>query len=163
MIMPQKRLPQKFKETTSSQSNPAALLSSCLVGIKSRYDGNHKLRKGLLRQLGKCLIIPVCPEQLGGLPTPRSRAEIVGGNGFDVLKGEAKVINSEGHDVTAQFIKGAREALRMIRLNKIERVFLKEGSPSCGVERFGRREKQTGPGVTTALLLKEGIRVLGVD
>jgi uncharacterized protein YbbK (DUF523 family) len=121
------------------------------------------LRKGLLRQLEKCLIVPACPEQIGGLPTPRSQSEIIGGNGFDVLKRKAKVIDSEGEDVTAQFVKGAMEVLRILRLNNIKTVFLKEGSPSCGVARFGRKENQNGPGVTTALLLQKGIRVLGVD
>jgi uncharacterized protein YbbK (DUF523 family) len=90
------------------------LLSSCLVGIKSRYDGRHKLRKGLLRKLGDHLIIFVCPEQLGGLPTPRSRAEVIGGSGFNVLTGKAKVVNGQGQDVTAPFIpKGRKKPLKL--------------------------------------------------
>jgi len=161
--MPKKKSSSKINPKTPSTSNPIVLLSACLTGIRSRYDGHHKLRKGLLRELRGHLIIPVCPEQLGGLPTPRSRAQIIGGSGLDVLRKKAKVVNAQGQDVTTQFIKGAIETLKIIRMNHIEKAFLKEGSPSCGTQRCIRREKQSGPGVTTALLLKEGIQVIGVD
>jgi uncharacterized protein YbbK (DUF523 family) len=161
--MPPKRSSLKIKPKTPSTSNQIVLLSACLSGIESRYDGHHKLRRGLLLKLGECPILPVCPEQLGGLPTPRSRAQIIRGNGSDVLKGKARVVNAQGQDVTVQFIKGAKETLKIVRLNKIKRVFLKEGSPSCGAKRCIRREKESGPGVTTALLLKEGIDVIGVE
>ena len=161
--MPQKRSSSKIKPKTPSASNQIVLLSACLTGIKSRYDGHHKLRKGLLRKLGKCPILPVCPEQLGGLSTPRSRAQIIGGNGSEVLKGKARVVNAQGQDVTAQFIKGAKETLKIVRLNNIKKVIFKEGSPSCGTKRCIRREKQSGPGVTTAILQKEGIEVVGIE
>lgn len=161
--MPKKTPSQTFRKKTSHPQPPATLISSCLCGLKTRYDGNHKLRPGLLRTLKTCSILPVCPEQLGGLPTPRSRAQIIGGNGSDVLKGKAKVINLQGQDVTGEYIKGATETLKMVRLNGIRKVFLKEGSPSCGAKRCIRRQKDSGPGVTTALLLQEGVEVIGVD
>jgi len=161
--MPIKKLPSSNKETDPSASKTIVLLSSCLAGLRTRYDGNHKQKRELLRRLKGSAILPVCPEQLGGLPTPRSRAQIVGGDGTDVLRGKARVINEQAQDVTAQFIKGAKETLKIIRLNGAKRAFLKEGSPSCGTLRSVRGKRDSGPGVTTALLLKEGIEVISVD
>lgn len=109
------------------------------------------------------MIVPVCPEQLGGLSTPRRPAEIIGGDGFDVLRGRAKVIDSAGKDVTAYFLKGAREVLTIVRLNQVTRVYLKEGSPSCGTTQIVfKKKKRSGSGVTAALLIKEGIEVVGI-
>lgn len=150
------------KKTEHSGTKDRVLVSACLVGVKSRYDGNQKLRKNLLKKLKGYAIIPVCPEQLGGMSTPRNRSTLVGGNGLDVLRGKARVIDREGKDVTQSFIKGAKEALKIARLNGIQSVYLKEGSPSCGTKQCVRKTKKSGPGVTTALFLKEGIEVIGV-
>lgn len=92
----------------------------------------------------------ICPEQLGGLPTPRAPSKLVGGDGFDVLDGNAKVINTYGDDNTKAFIQGAYAALDMIREQKIRRCFLKDKSPSCGAG-----EKYL-TGVTAALLIRKG-------
>lgn len=96
--------------------------------------------------------IPVCPEQLGGLPTPRTAADLVGGDGHDVLTGKAKVINREGIDVTNQFIRGAQQCLTIVRTQGIETAFLKAKSPSCGLK--------PQVGVTAALLIQHGVRVI---
>lgn len=126
------------------------LVSSCLIGLQSRYDGETGRSRSCLEFLRNSYWIPVCPEQLGGLPTPRRAADIVGGNGYDVLRGTARVIDREGIDVTAQFIRGARQTLYIARSQHIRAILLKSKSPSCSVEM---------PGVTAALLMEKGIVV----
>lgn len=96
--------------------------------------------------------IPVCPEQLGGLPTPRTAADLVGGDGHDVLAGRASVIDSQGRDVTAPFILGARQCLAIAQTQGITTALLKARSPSCGVN--------LRAGVTAALLTANGIKVI---
>lgn len=137
------------------------LVSGCLAGLRCRFDGSENGLPLLL----KCgtAFCPCCPEQLGGLPTPRKAAEIKGGDGFDVLLGRAKVVNEEGEDVTEAFLRGAAETLYLAKLFRIQRAILKEGSPSCGNRRIKdgsfKGVDRPGPGVTAALLKKNGIRV----
>jgi len=141
-----------------------ALISGCLLGINCRYNGKNCLSKYIDIFLKKNNLIPVCPEQLGGLTTPRPKAEIVGGDGFDVLEGKAKVYTMEGDDITEYFIKGAKEVLNLALRFNIEIAYFKEKSPSCGVTLiYNSGELIKGVGVTTALLLKNKIKVLGVD
>ena len=138
-------------------------MSACLLGLGTRHDGKDALNPELLTSLKDKNIIPVCPEQLGGLPTPRPRCEITNGGGKDVLDGRAKVMDEHGKDVTANFIKGAEEVLKTARLTGALKAVLKENSPSCGVNsisRGGARIK--GVGVTTALLKKAGVKATGV-
>ncbi|NQU02659.1 MAG: DUF523 domain-containing protein, partial [Syntrophaceae bacterium] len=85
------------------------IVSACLMGINCRYDGGNCLKEVLISILSKDVFIPVCPEQLGGLPTPRLPSQIVSGNGKDVLDGKARVLDSSGMDVTGNFIRGANE------------------------------------------------------
>jgi uncharacterized protein YbbK (DUF523 family) len=125
-------------------------ISACLLGYKCRYDGKSKKDSALIKLLESEKIFPICPEQLGGLPTPRVPSKLVEGDGFDVLDGNAKVINTDGDDNTEAFIKGAYAALDMIREQKIKRCFLKDKSPSCGAG-----EKYL-TGVTAALLIRKG-------
>lgn len=136
-------------------SNPSPeifLVSSCLVGLCTRYDGRINPDKACISRLKNAIWIPVCPEQLGGLPTPREAADISGGDGRLVLAGKASVLTKSGMDLTAQFIKGAEQVLQIARAQKITAVILKSRSPSCAV---------TGPtGVTAALLLENGFDVL---
>jgi uncharacterized protein YbbK (DUF523 family) len=161
--MIQRRLSRKATTPGLTKSNKKVLVSACLVGVCCRFDGSQQVRSDVLLKLKGEVTIPICPEQLGGLPTPRIRAEIAGGNGFDVLQGKAQVIDSEGNDVTQYFLKGAKEALKIVRLYKIERAYLKEKSPSCGTKKIVFRKKvKHGPGVTTALLMKEGVEVISV-
>ena len=141
---------------------PKIAISACLLGIKCRYDGGDALREELLQNRDDYL--PLCPEQLGGLSTPRNPAEIEGGNGKAVIEGRVVVIDIKGRDVTEQFLKGAEETLQQIKAHKIKKMLLKEGSPSCGVKRIRRAGRDlAGPGVTTALLLKAGITVEGIE
>ena len=95
--------------------------------------------------------IPVCPEQLGGLSTPRTAADLRGGDGHDVLANRASVLDRNGRDVSAEFIRGARQVLAVARARQIELALLKGRSPSCGLNPVG---------VTAALLLENGIHCL---
>lgn len=140
------------------------LVSACLAGEPVRYDGKSctvSLIKSLIAQ-GKAKAI--CPECLGGLPTPRPAAEIQGGTGDDVLVGRAKVIDSNGHDVTTAFIAGAYQALKIVKFYQATAIVLKENSPSCGSQfiyngQFNS-QKRTGFGVTAALLKQHGFEVI---
>lgn len=106
-------------------------VSECLRGTPCRYDGMAKPNKGA-RELVKAGAVCICPEVLGGLDTPRSPAEIQGGDGFDVLCGKAKVVNKAGEDVTAQYVKGAEIVLELCKKYGVTEAVLKEKSPSCG-------------------------------
>jgi len=136
------------------------LISACLVGVNCRYDGANIQNADLLEKIKDEGFIPVCPEQLGGLPTPRPRASIENGTGKEVIAGNAKVIDINGKDITGEFLKGAQEALKIAKLMRVKSAILKERSPSCGVE-FTNSDfkKVTGAGVFTALLKREGIKI----
>lgn len=141
----------------------AVLVSSCLLGHRTRYDGADALCEELIDELQGHEIIAFCPELLGGLPTPRPRAEIAGGTAGKVLDGEAKVTDENGRDVTGEFIKGAQKTLELAREHSISTAYLKEKSPSCGVETvYSQGRLVKGRGVTTELLLREGIDIRGV-
>jgi len=133
------------------------ICSACLLGIKCRYDGKNKLNKKLVELAKKEILIPICPEQLGGLPTPREPAE---------QKGK-KVITKSGKDVTKNFKKGARQVLRIAKLFGIKKAILKQRSPSCGCGQIydgtfsGRIIK--GDGVTATLLKRNGIKVISEE
>lgn len=139
------------------------LISGCLAGVCCRYNQGHNGDDHVLEMMKKQPSIIVCPEQLGGLATPREPAEIVGGDGFDVLEGKACVKNAAGEDVTENFIKGAEETLKIARLYGITKGILKSGSPSCGsgviYDGSFSKTKKEGDGVTTALLKRNGIEV----
>ena len=136
------------------------LISACLVGVNCRYDGANIQNADLLEKIKDEGFIPVCPEQLGGLPTPRPRASIENGTGKEVIAGNAKVIDINGKDITGEFLKGAQEALKIANLMRVKSAILKERSPSCGVE-FTNSDfkKVNGAGVFTALLKREGIKI----
>jgi uncharacterized protein YbbK (DUF523 family) len=140
------------------------LVSSCLVGVLCRYDGNHSLVREMVEMARRMHIIPLCPEQLGGLSTPRPPSIIEGGDGEDVLRGRARVVNDRGEDVTAAFLKGAREALALARLTGAHKAFLKGKSPSCGLRTpYCETETGYGIGVTAALLLRNGLEIVEVN
>lgn len=139
------------------------LVSACLLGLCTRYDGRHNRDDGVLRFCGTHHVIPVCPEQLGGLPTPRPATEIKGGDGGAVLEGAAAVKDQDGNDLTDCFIRGAEQALLLARLGRAAGAVLKSGSPSCGLGRIrdGTFEGgyRKGDGVTAALLKRHRIPV----
>lgn len=133
------------------------LVSACLLGCSCRYDGQSKQDERVLA-LGKChTLIPVCPEQLGGLCTPRLPAEIQA----------EKVIRRDGADVTAEYTKGAHEALRLYRLLACDAAILKARSPSCGkgviYDGSFSGSLTEGNGVTAALFQKNSIPVFTED
>jgi uncharacterized protein YbbK (DUF523 family) len=137
------------------------LVSACLLGIPCRYDGNAKPSLEILRAEGM-IPIPVCPEQMGGYPTPRPKAWFAGGDGEAVLQGRARVVNDSGEDVTEPFVRCARITLEVARTLGVSHAVLKEGSPSCGVRRVTiEGNRRPGMGVTAALLKENGITVLG--
>ena len=141
------------------------LISACLLGIKCAWDSqdNYKSDKAI-DYLNSETLMPVCPEQLGGLKTPRAPQEIQGGTGEDVLNRKCKVININGEDVTQEFINGAEETLKIVRLFHIEEFIGKSKSPSCGCGQIYdgtfSRKLIDGDGVTTALLKRDGISVI---
>ena len=142
----------------------ACLVSACLLGVRCRYDGRDALRPELQALLAGRTVIPVCPEQLGGLPTPRPAAQPCGGDGHDVLDGRAAVRTDDGADVTAQFRRGAEEVLKIAQLYGADEALLKARSPSCGCGRVWRDGAvQDGDGVTAAALKRKGIRVTAVE
>ena len=133
------------------------LVSACLLGTCCRYDGRGNACDAVLKLLARedITLIPVCPEQLGGLPTPRIPSE---------RQGEL-VVNKAGKDVTAQFLRGAEAALHIARLYDCQLAILKERSPSCGCGKIYdgsfSGKLTTGDGVTAELLRREGIGVYG--
>lgn len=139
------------------------MVSSCLAGMKVRYNGTDCLDEKIQKLLNENQAIAVCPELLGGFSTPREPAEIVGGDGEDVLAGTAKVVDRSGTDVTELYLKGAYITLEKAQEVSATMVVLKENSPSCGSTMIYNGEfkgkKIAGNGVTAALLRKNGIEV----
>ncbi len=138
---------------------PKILVSACLYGECTKYDGTNNILKNpfFLRWKNRGELIPVCPEVMGGLPTPRPCSEICGG----------KVINTLGEDVTEAFNNGAREALDIAKNNNVTFAILKQGSPSCGCKKIHdgtfSGNKISGMGVTARLLTDNGIVVFDED
>lgn len=132
--------------------------SACLVGLNTRYDGRNALDPHVHELFCRGKVVPFCPEQLGGLGTPRARAEISGGSGEDVLDGDAAVLLEDGTDATEHFVRGASEVVKAAKELGITRFYLKAKSPSCGLgEIFVGGKLIEGNGVLAAALLREGI------
>ncbi len=131
------------------------LVSACLLGCPCRYDGKSKPCGAVLALMEEHTLIPVCPEQMGGLATPRPPAERKAGG----------VFTESDTDVTVQYRRGAEEALRLAKLYGCTHAILKERSPSCGsggiYDGSFSRTLIPGDGVTAALLRQNGITVLG--
>ncbi|MHA6530433.1 2-thiouracil desulfurase family protein [Paenibacillus sp. BAC0078] len=143
------------------------IVSSCLAGMKVRYNGTACLDETIQKLLDSNQAVAVCPELLGGFSTPREPAEIIGGDGAAVLEGTAKVVDRLGTDVTEMYIKGAYETLEKARQYAATTVVLKENSPSCGSSMIYNGEfsgqKIPGEGVTAALLRLNGIEVISEE
>lgn len=141
------------------------LCSACLLGWECRYDGKSNLEKAsteLLEEYKNGNLLPVCPEQLGGLPTPRSGARILTGDGNDALDGKTRILTDDEQDVTKQYIEGAYETLKIAQQMNIKEAILKQKSPSCGngyTQGGQTRTTVEGDGVTTALLKRNGITI----
>lgn len=131
------------------------LVSACLLGVSCRYDGKSKPHPAVLALQGQHQLIPVCGEIFGGLPTPRTPAERVGG----------RVLTEDGRDVTQEYHRGAEEVLALARRLNCKVALLKERSPSCGTGEIYdgsfTRTLTAGDGVTAELLRASGIAVFG--
>jgi len=131
------------------------LVSACLAGFNCRYDGGNKENKEIIRLVKEGKAIPVCPEQLAGLPIPRKAVE---------EKASGKIYAEDGEEFTDIFIKGAEETLRIAKMYQCTKAILKSHSPSCGTNQvydgsFSGNLK-AGHGVTTKLLKENGIEVI---
>ena len=131
------------------------LVSACLLGLRCRYDGKSKPNEAVLKLREAHTLIPVCPEQLGGLSTPRAPSEWQG----------AVIHNSEGEDVTAQYLRGAEEAVKLARLLNCHAAILKERSPACGhgeiYDGTFTNTRTRGDGAAARALEAAGVRVYG--
>ncbi|HPC47654.1 MAG TPA: DUF523 domain-containing protein [Deltaproteobacteria bacterium] len=136
------------------------LVSACLLGVRCRYDGAARPVQELMGLEG-IYPVPVCPEQMGGLTTPRPSARIVGGDGEAVLKGTARVIDAEGKDVTMNFLLGAQEVCALAAALGVRYAVLKDRSPSCATsEVWAEGRIGCGMGVTAAMLRGMGVILL---
>lgn len=136
-------------------SKPRILISACLLGVNCRYSGDGKLLSGVERLMEIAELIPVCPEILGGLTTPRMPSERVGD----------RVMTKDGRDVTENYVRGAQESLKLAKMFSARRALLKERSPSCGYGviydgSFGGTFT-AGNGVAGEMLAENGIKIYG--
>lgn len=140
------------------------LVSACLLGINCKYNGDNNKNEKIEEYLKDKKFILVCPEQLGGMSTPRHPSEIIYLDEYDVIEGKTSVINNKKSDVTKQFKKGALETLKIANIYGCKKAILKDGSPSCGssfiYDGTFTGKKVNGSGVTTTLLRKNSIKVI---
>lgn len=133
------------------------IISSCVAGVNCKYNGGNNLNEVAKWLVDEGLAILACPEELGGLPTPRVPAEII----------EDKVISKEGVDVTLEYLTGAQKTLQIAKENNIAIAILQKRSPSCGVHQIYDGTHSgiliSGKGKTTELLEKHGIQVITID
>lgn len=133
------------------------LCSACLLGINCRYDGSNNKNEKLIKLAQAEIIIPICPEQLGGLATPRPPAEKV----------EDSILTNSGADVSEAFRKGAEEALKIAKFFGVKEAILKQRSPSCGNGQIYNGTFSgkiiNGDGVTTKLLKDNDIKVISEE
>jgi uncharacterized protein YbbK (DUF523 family) len=141
------------------------LVSSCLLGERVRYHGGDALCRSeiLDRWQAEGRIVGICPEVAAGLPVPRAAAEITGGDGTAVLRGDAFVGDGTGADVTAAMVEGGRSAVETAGSEGVRLAVLKDGSPSCGAtyvfDGSFRGQRCPGQGVTAAMLSRAGVRL----
>lgn len=137
------------------------LVSACLAGINCKYNGKNNYNEKVAEMVKKGEAIPICPEQLGGLPTPRNPSEI------KQINGKTCVINNKGEDVTKEFQLGAKEVLKLAKKMEIKKAILQARSPSCGTEQIynGNFENKLidGNGITAQLLLENNIEVINSE
>ncbi len=137
------------------------LISACLVGENCRYDGKSSLVPELKKLVDDKKAIAICPEVLGGLPTPRTPCEIQK-NGENI-----KVANKAGVDYTSAFLLGAQKTLEIAKKNSTKLAIMKSKSPSCGCGKIydGTFTKTLidGDGLTAGLLKENGIEVVGEE
>ncbi|OHU26361.1 hypothetical protein BKG77_09900 [Mycobacteroides chelonae] len=150
-------------ENDESSCQSVAIVSACLGGTPCRYDGLAKPDADAINAVASGRALPLCAEVLGGLPAPRPAAEIVGGDGYDVLDGRAQILSANGEDFTEAFVAGAKRVADIAIAHGARRAILQSRSPSCG---FGSIYDGThsgllrsGDGVVAAELRRRGIDV----
>lgn len=138
-------------------SNERIIISACLAGVNCKYNGGNNEVEKITRFINEHNVILVCPEQMGGMPTPRCPAE---------LKSD-KVITKRGKDVTENYVKGAKEVLKIAKRYKVKKAVLKARSPSCGkgliYDGSFTNQLKKGNGITAQLLIDNGIEVVSND
>lgn len=146
------------------------LVSACLTGECCKYNGKSNYSDEIATYLSNTSeeVMSICPEQMGGLPTPRAKAEIEGGkSGEDVLRHQARVISEYGDDITSAFIDGADKVIKQIKKKNISKAVLKSKSPSCGCgyiyDGTFSGKLIPGNGVLAAILIQNGIKVMSDD
>ena len=145
----------KRKGMDGMRGKEPILVSACLLGEPCRYDGKSKPDPAVIALADRFRIVPVCPESMGGLPTPREPSEIRGD----------RVLSRTGVDVTEQYRRGAKKTLAIARANGCRVALLKEKSPSCGTGKIHNGKFDggltDGYGITAALLKENGVAVFG--
>jgi uncharacterized protein YbbK (DUF523 family) len=140
------------------------LVSACLAGRECTYQGTHRANAEVLRLVAEGRAVLVCPEEEGGLGTPRPEAEVIGGTGADVLDGRARVQTIDGLDVTEQYTSGARTAVERAARTGCVAAILKARSPACGCGAIHAgtfdQTLRDGDGVAAAALRRSGIDVM---
>jgi uncharacterized protein YbbK (DUF523 family) len=133
-------------------------VSACLLGIHCKYKGGHNLNLNVLKELIGKEVVLICPEVMGGLPTPRIPSEI---------QSDGHLINQNNENVTKAFDLGKHLSLKKLKENKVKKVILKDGSPSCGYKSIYdgsfSQKKIPGQGVTAQYLLSNNIEVLDIE
>jgi len=145
------------------------LVSSCILGVKSTYNG--KRSKRLLDKHwqgnGQYRFIPFCPEQMAGFPTPRPPVEIIGGDGGDVLSGQARMITNNGKNVTHQFIESLGDILMAVQWIQPHMIVLQQRSPSCSCSGIYdgtfRHTLIPGDGIVAAFLKKHAYQLIDIE
>ncbi len=162
--------PSPSASTSSVSARSPVLVSACLLGRPCRFDGRDSTDSTLAALIDGREVVPVCPEELGGLGTPREPAEIVGSGddpgatgatGIEVLDGTARVIDRTGRDVTGAFLEGARAAAAEGRAAGVQVAYLKSRSPSCGLGALASQgTTRSGNGVFAELLRRSGVEIV---
>lgn len=151
---------------TGERASRRVLVSACLLGRRCRYDGGENRDVPLERELEEegLEAVAFCPEEHGGLGTPRPAAWIEAEGAGAVLEGRSRVVTGSGSDVTEGFVRGAEGALELCGIQGIRKAYLKERSPSCGVGKTHVGDTLVeGPGVTAELLQRHGIETEGIE
>ena len=137
------------------------LISACLVGMNCKYNGKNNYNEKALELVKSGQAIPICPEQLGGLSTPRNPSEI------KIINNKKHVIDNKNNDVTEAFEKGANEVLNLAKKLNIKKVVIQSRSPSCGVEKIYSGEFDgkliDGNGILAQLLIENNIEVVDIE
>ena len=137
------------------------LISACLVGINCKYNGKNNYNEKALELVKSGQAIPICPEQLGGLTTPRNPSEI------KTINNKRYVINNKNEDVTDEFVRGANEVLKLAKELDVEKVILQSRSPSCGVGKIYSgnfdRKLVDGNGILAQMLIDNDIEVVDIE